>query len=265
MDFKPNLLLGKRHLLRLDELASLALARWSQHWAFSSVEVQAAQLIPIAAVEEDLQSAKSYRYCPDQADHWCYVSIQNEENLFSLLTTILPTYGPTTSKVVAPTGAITEKMLISLLDDLVRRLVYPDQHPSGIAFDNSNSDFACLYSNGLVKIDVHHQQQPLYTFYVGPYLTRHLTPIKDVDPHRVMPPLKSLNEAIQHQTIRLCLQLGTANLSLEDIQHIQVGDVIKLDNPISNQVLLGVADNFVTICATLGARQGQKAMKLLGK
>lgn len=82
-------------------------------------------------------------------------------------------------------------------------------------------------------------------------------------PHEAM--LASRESAIGGGVTRLEVVLGQAELTLADLANVSVGDVIRLQSPFRDPLLVRTDDGVPLARARLGVRDGYKAIQLTGK
>jgi|GEM_PF-1368501 len=75
---------------------------------------------------------------------------------------------------------------------------------------------------------------------------------------------QSCADALQSSAVRLSVQLPTVQIPLVDVATLAVGDFLNLQNDLSGRVQVSGPDLDMTLPATLGCRQGRKAVQLQG-
>jgi flagellar motor switch protein FliM len=75
-------------------------------------------------------------------------------------------------------------------------------------------------------------------------------------------PVEPLSRALQTQRVVLDGVAGEAELALEDLTTLAVGDVIKLNRRISEPLQLCIRGGGVVCAARLGASKGRTALQL---
>jgi flagellar motor switch/type III secretory pathway protein FliN len=77
------------------------------------------------------------------------------------------------------------------------------------------------------------------------------------------PMLPKLKDVLSTQTICVTAKLGDVKLTLGDLMSLQVGDVIKIDKPITESLQIVSTAGAVVCYGTLGQKEGQLALNLV--
>lgn len=72
-----------------------------------------------------------------------------------------------------------------------------------------------------------------------------------------------IRRAIEQNSVTLDVIAGDAELTLSDLQTLQVGDVVRLDRKLHELLRIGVVDGESICSGHLGATKGSKAVQLL--
>ncbi|ODB95122.1 hypothetical protein A3197_17305 [Candidatus Thiodiazotropha endoloripes] len=229
MNCKPYRLLGVRIKDQLFQAFDSILNDWGLEWLPDNSNVKLVSLETLSEYRKTHTPLKSLKMINWLDDNWCCLVATSKLNQFGAILTELPQESASWS---LSSEIISDAALQSLVE-LGRRLLSGNDIPyENIPFITTDKNYpqdADRLASGalIIKVLV---DELTFSFIISPAtIERYIKEeTLEVQSKRIVN-LNSFQEATKNQTIKASVYIGTAELKLEELVTICIGDVVTLD------------------------------------
>jgi flagellar motor switch/type III secretory pathway protein FliN len=239
MSYRDFHLLGKTELNRIAEGATAAVQRWSETWLAGRPQnpvVQASALNSPAQLGQAVDAS----WQGVLVDHYSVVEFCHAGDMTRYLLT-----SESSENTVTSASGIVGKMTVELTTELIK-IIVKEFNPTVASFAHIGDSCTLPVAanspgNAMILIEIN------FTPGVSSKLLIEHTLLKGVAPEpRPVGNLTAAHSAIGNNQLHLNVQLGKTDLNIETLMALGVGDVLKLDKPIDEE--LEVMANGKVIC-----------------
>ena len=229
MNCKPYRLIGVRLKDKLFRTFDSILNDWGLEWLPDNSDIKLVSLESLSEYRKTHTPLKSLKMINWLDDNWCCLVANSKLNQFGAILTELPQESASWSL----SSEIISDVALQSLVELGQRLLSGNNNPyENIPFFTTENNYpqdADRFASGALLIKFLVDELEL-SFVISPAtVQRHIKEeiLEAQSKSRVN--LNSFQEATKNQTIKASVYIGTAELKLEDLATISVGDVVTLD------------------------------------
>ena len=260
MSIRPFMLYGESELERAREAVTAALERWRRQWLLVGASAGVSGVSACEAGGRNRQRQGSGILSTHSDDRWCFFNV--EPGRVAQLGALL--LGADTLDPHRLEGSVASDLVVDALGELGQTLCGRiDEETGGEAIPSSLPVLASEPGSGCLGagLRIGHERIDciLSPGAVGAFINR--VPATERKVARGIG-LTALREAIRGQKVRLHARLGVPELALDAVMTLREGDVIRLEEHLSEPSTLICGAATLGCSGYLGARDGQRAVRL---
>ena len=265
MNITPYIFYKKSEREVLREVVLNALRQWDSEWGTAcqtfSVELFELSTLPQTNTEIRAQNLDSehIQYRTDET-RWCIfsVSAENKDRLVSMLLN-----QPLEALPKKTNGIVLDELFKHATHDLVERIAQKTETDSPSTVDTIVDVPASAYKNGsgCLMFEICLADIRFSLVVSGAVLLDHLA-----DQRKSLTSPEELGALVgvcADHIVPIHLKIGTAEVKLADIVTLEVGDVLTLDQKLSDPVKLVISEKSAEHACLIGKVGAQKAVRIL--
>jgi len=256
---QPYKLYGSTEIKKLEKIIIVMTNRWFKEWSGSEKKIQSIEIISKIEDVSIFDDLYNMSYCNDDIR----IMLAIEKELYQNFPDIIL---PVNHRVSHGQSSMVKEIMDELFSDLVRPYVKLsgfkniDKTPL-TAEVNIGSEFDLPGNNGALLIKICFEQG--FIFLRLPYdILKELNLNSVNDTERKLSLSKRGNCEIKG-SVKLTVKVGSAEVDFGSIISMQKGDVIRLDNKITDKMDVVTSDGSFICKAFLGKKNNNKAVKVI--
>ncbi|ODB85631.1 hypothetical protein A3194_12415 [Candidatus Thiodiazotropha endoloripes] len=262
MNYKPYRLIGVRLKDKLFQTFDSMLSNWSLEWLPDNSHIKLLSLEPLSEYHKTHGQVESLKMINWLDDNWCCLTTNSKLYEFGTILTELPQEDTPNS---ISSEIFSDVALQSLVELGQRFLSGNSKSYENVPFFTTDNNFpqdADRFASGAVIIRFQIDELK-FSYVISPatverYIKEEILEVQS----KCSVNLTSLQEATKKQSVKASVYIGTAEIKLEELATISVGDVVTLDKKYNEHAQIKFDTNGYSCNGFIGLINGSLGIRI---